>query len=43
MSRTGRGAAAGLHATMLAFLTTDAAIEPALLKKHAREGSRPEF
>jgi glutamate N-acetyltransferase/amino-acid N-acetyltransferase len=32
MSRTGRGAAAGLHATMLAFLTTDAAIEPALLK-----------
>jgi glutamate N-acetyltransferase/amino-acid N-acetyltransferase len=32
MSRTGRGAAARLHATMLAFLTTDAAIEPALLK-----------
>ncbi|MEY2557776.1 MAG: glutamate N-acetyltransferase / amino-acid N-acetyltransferase [Verrucomicrobiota bacterium] len=32
MSRTGRGPAAGLHATMLAFLTTDAAIEPALLK-----------
>jgi glutamate N-acetyltransferase / amino-acid N-acetyltransferase len=32
MSRTGRGVAAGLHATMLAFLTTDAAIEPALLK-----------
>jgi glutamate N-acetyltransferase / amino-acid N-acetyltransferase len=32
MSRTGRGPAAGLHATMLAFLTTDAAIEPSLLK-----------
>ncbi len=32
MSRTGRGPAAGLHATMLAFLTTDAAIEPTLLK-----------
>jgi glutamate N-acetyltransferase/amino-acid N-acetyltransferase len=32
MSRTGRGPAAGLHATMLAFLTTDAAIEPLLLK-----------
>ncbi|MEY2509433.1 MAG: glutamate N-acetyltransferase / amino-acid N-acetyltransferase [Verrucomicrobiota bacterium] len=32
MSRTGRGPAAGLHATMLAFLTTDAAIEPRLLK-----------
>ena len=32
MSRTARGRAAGLHATMLAFLTTDAAIEPALLK-----------
>jgi glutamate N-acetyltransferase/amino-acid N-acetyltransferase len=32
MSRTGRGPAAGLHATMLAFLTTDAAIDPALLK-----------
>jgi glutamate N-acetyltransferase/amino-acid N-acetyltransferase len=32
MSRTGKGPAAGLHATMLAFLTTDAAIEPALLK-----------
>jgi glutamate N-acetyltransferase/amino-acid N-acetyltransferase len=32
MSRTGRGPAAGLHATMLAFLTTDAAIETALLK-----------
>jgi glutamate N-acetyltransferase/amino-acid N-acetyltransferase len=32
MSRTGKGSAAGLHATMLAFLTTDAAIGPALLK-----------
>ncbi|MDP9099065.1 MAG: bifunctional glutamate N-acetyltransferase/amino-acid acetyltransferase ArgJ [Verrucomicrobiota bacterium] len=32
MSRTGRGPAAGLHATMLAFLTTDAALEPLLLK-----------
>jgi len=32
MSRTGRGPAAGLHATMLAFLTTDAALEPTLLK-----------
>jgi glutamate N-acetyltransferase/amino-acid N-acetyltransferase len=32
MSRTGKGPAAGLHATMLAFLTTDAAIEPTLLK-----------
>jgi len=32
MSSTGRGPAAGLHATMLAFLTTDAALEPTLLK-----------
>jgi glutamate N-acetyltransferase/amino-acid N-acetyltransferase len=32
MSRNRRGPAAGLHATMLAFLTTDAAIEPKLLK-----------
>jgi glutamate N-acetyltransferase/amino-acid N-acetyltransferase len=32
MSRTGGRPAAGLHATMLAFLTTDAAIEPLLLK-----------
>jgi glutamate N-acetyltransferase/amino-acid N-acetyltransferase len=32
MSRTGKGPAAGLHATMLAFLTTDAAVEPDFLK-----------
>jgi glutamate N-acetyltransferase/amino-acid N-acetyltransferase len=32
MSRTGREPAAGLHATMLGFLTTDAAVEPDLLK-----------
>jgi glutamate N-acetyltransferase/amino-acid N-acetyltransferase len=33
MSRTGNNPAAGLHATMLAFLTTDAAIEPDFLKR----------
>lgn len=32
MSRTGKRPAAGLHATMLAFLTTDATIEPDVLK-----------
>jgi glutamate N-acetyltransferase / amino-acid N-acetyltransferase len=32
MSRTGKRPAAGLHATMLAFLTTDAAVEPDYLK-----------
>ena len=32
MSRTGKRPAAGLHATMLGFVTTDAAIEPELLK-----------
>ena len=32
MSRGGKRPAAGLHATMLGFITTDAAIEPALLK-----------
>ena len=32
MSRTGKRPPAGLHATMLAFLTTDAAIESSLLK-----------
>ena len=32
MSRTGQGPAAGLHATMLAFLTTDAAVQPDYLK-----------
>ena len=32
MSRTGKGAAAGLHATMLAFLTTDAAVPADYLK-----------
>jgi glutamate N-acetyltransferase/amino-acid N-acetyltransferase len=32
MSRGGKRPAAGLHATMLAFLTTDAAVEPTLLK-----------
>ena len=32
MSRTGKRPAAGLHATMLGFITTDAAIEPELLK-----------
>jgi glutamate N-acetyltransferase / amino-acid N-acetyltransferase len=32
MSRTGKGPAAGLHATMLAFLTTDAAVEPDFLR-----------
>src|ERR1700674_1170254 len=38
MSRTGQRPAAGLHATMLGFLTTDAAIEPAFLKD-ALEGA----
>ena len=33
MSRTGKGPAAGLHATMLAFLTTDAAVAPDFLKE----------
>jgi glutamate N-acetyltransferase/amino-acid N-acetyltransferase len=33
MSSNGRRPAAGLHATMLGFLTTDAAIESSLLKK----------
>jgi glutamate N-acetyltransferase/amino-acid N-acetyltransferase len=33
MSRDGKRPAAGLHATMLGFITTDAAIEPALLKE----------
>ena len=32
MSRTGKRPAAGLHATMLGFITTDATIEPAFLK-----------
>jgi glutamate N-acetyltransferase / amino-acid N-acetyltransferase len=32
MSRTGKRPAAGLHATMLAFLTTDAAVQPDYLK-----------
>ena len=32
MSSTGKRPAAGLHATMLAFLTTDAAVEPDFLK-----------
>jgi glutamate N-acetyltransferase/amino-acid N-acetyltransferase len=32
MSRTGKGPAAGLHATMLAFLTTDAAVQADYLK-----------
>jgi glutamate N-acetyltransferase / amino-acid N-acetyltransferase len=32
MSRDGKRPAAGLHATMLGFITTDAAIEPAVLK-----------
>jgi glutamate N-acetyltransferase/amino-acid N-acetyltransferase len=32
MSRSGRRPAAGLHATMLGFITTDAAVEPDLLK-----------
>jgi glutamate N-acetyltransferase/amino-acid N-acetyltransferase len=33
MSRSGKRPAAGLHATMLSFLTTDAAIEPSVLKE----------
>jgi glutamate N-acetyltransferase/amino-acid N-acetyltransferase len=33
MSRSGKRPAAGLHATMLGFLTTDAAIEPSVLKE----------
>jgi glutamate N-acetyltransferase/amino-acid N-acetyltransferase len=33
MSRTGKRPAAGLHATMLCFLTTDAAVEPDDLKR----------
>ena len=32
MSRSGKRPAAGLHATMLGFITTDAAIEPEFLK-----------
>ncbi len=32
MSRTGARPAAGLHATMLCFLTTDAAVDPAMLR-----------
>jgi len=32
MSRTGKRPAAGLHATMLGFITTDAVVEPAVLK-----------
>ncbi|HEY8834919.1 MAG TPA: bifunctional glutamate N-acetyltransferase/amino-acid acetyltransferase ArgJ [Chthoniobacterales bacterium] len=32
MSRTGKRPAAGLHATMLGFLTTDAAVDPGFLK-----------
>jgi glutamate N-acetyltransferase/amino-acid N-acetyltransferase len=32
MSRTGKGPAAGLHATMLAFLTTDVAVQTDYLK-----------
>ena len=38
MSRTGKRPAAGLHATMLGFITTDAAVEPAFLKD-ALEGA----
>jgi len=33
MSRNGSRPAAGLHATMLAFITTDVAIEPDILKR----------
>jgi glutamate N-acetyltransferase/amino-acid N-acetyltransferase len=33
MSRTGKRPAAGLHATMLGFLTTDAAVDPGFLKE----------
>jgi glutamate N-acetyltransferase/amino-acid N-acetyltransferase len=33
MSRSGKRPPAGLHATMLGFLTTDAAIEPSVLKE----------
>ncbi|PZR70755.1 MAG: arginine biosynthesis protein ArgJ [Chthoniobacterales bacterium] len=33
MSRNGKRPAAGLHATMLGFITTDAAIEPDLLRE----------
>src|SRR6202035_3796097 len=33
MSRTGKRPAAGLHATMLGFLTTDAAVDPGSLKE----------
>ena len=33
MSRSGQRPAAGLHATMLGFLTTDAAIQPSALKE----------
>jgi glutamate N-acetyltransferase/amino-acid N-acetyltransferase len=43
MSRTGRGSAAGLHATMLAFLTTDAAIEPLLLKNMLEKAAAQSF
>jgi glutamate N-acetyltransferase / amino-acid N-acetyltransferase len=33
MSRTGKRPGAGLHATMLGFLTTDAAVDPGFLKE----------
>ena len=33
MSRTGKRPAAGLHATMLGFLTTDAVVDPGFLKE----------
>lgn len=43
MSRSGNRPAAGLHATMLAFLTTDAAVEPDFLKDALESAAAQSF
>jgi glutamate N-acetyltransferase / amino-acid N-acetyltransferase len=43
MSRSGRGTAAGLHATMLAFITTDAAVAPDFLKEVLEKSAAQSF
>ncbi|HSP64277.1 MAG TPA: bifunctional glutamate N-acetyltransferase/amino-acid acetyltransferase ArgJ [Pyrinomonadaceae bacterium] len=43
MSRTGKGPAAGLHATMLGFITTDAAVEPEFLKQALEQAIAQSF
>ncbi len=43
MSSTGKRPAAGLHATMLAFLTTDAAVDPDFLKEALEKAVRQSF